>query len=56
MTAARALLLLGAVCFTLFAGYQWINFTARDWRTFTWSAAIALIFWLVWVYATATYA
>jgi hypothetical protein len=28
-----ALVLLGAVCFTLVAAYQWTMFAARDWRT-----------------------
>jgi hypothetical protein len=30
MTAVRALVLLGAVCFTLVAAYQWAYFTSRD--------------------------
>jgi hypothetical protein len=28
-----ALVLLGAVCFTLVAAYQWTMFEARDWQT-----------------------
>jgi hypothetical protein len=28
-----ALVLLGAVCFTLVAAYQWTMFAARDWQT-----------------------
>jgi hypothetical protein len=56
MTVVRSLVLLGAICFTLFAAYQWINIAARNWQTFTWSAVMALILWLVWLFATATYA
>jgi hypothetical protein len=54
MTAARAFILLGAICFTLVAAYQWIDFTARNRQTFRWTVAIALILWIVWFYATAT--
>jgi hypothetical protein len=47
-----ALVLLGAVCFTLVAAYQLTMFADRDWRTFTWSAVMAVILWLVWFYGT----
>jgi hypothetical protein len=41
-----ALILLGAVCFTLVAAYQLTMFADRDWRTVTWSAVMAIILWL----------
>jgi hypothetical protein len=47
-----ALILLGAVCFTLVAAYQLTMFADRDWRTVTWSAVMAIILWLVWFYGT----
>jgi hypothetical protein len=40
-----ALILLGAVCFTLVAAYQFTMFADRDWRTVTWSAVMAIILW-----------
>ena len=47
-----ALVLLGAVGFTLVAAYQWTMFAARDWQTRLRSAALAIILWLVWFYGT----
>jgi hypothetical protein len=47
-----ALVLLGAVCFTLVAAYQWTMFAARNWRARIWSTALAIMLWLVWFYAT----
>jgi hypothetical protein len=47
-----ALILLGAVCFTLVAAYQWTMFAARDWQTRIWSAVLAILLWLVWFYGT----
>jgi uncharacterized membrane protein len=45
-----ALVLLGAVCFTLVAAYQLTMFADRDWQIVTWSAVMAVILWLVWFY------
>jgi hypothetical protein len=55
-----ALVLLGAVGFTLVAAYQWAGifgvfdgatmFAARGWRDRVWSTALAIILWLVWFY------
>ena len=45
MVAVRALVLLGAVCFTIVAA-----FARRDWQTFTWTAVVAAMLWLVWIY------
>jgi hypothetical protein len=50
MIAARVLILLGAICFTLVAAYQWTYFTTQNRRTLAWSAAVAVILWLVWFY------
>ena len=43
--AVRAVVLLGAVCFTIVAA-----FARRDWQTFTWTAVVAAMLWLVWIY------
>jgi hypothetical protein len=56
-----ALVLLGAVGFTLVAAYQWAGrvgafgtttteLAVRDWRSRAWSTAVAVILWLVWFF------
>jgi hypothetical protein len=45
-----ALVVLGAVGFTLVAAYQWGMFAAGDWQTRILSTAIAIILWLIWFY------
>ena len=50
-----ALVLLGAVCFTLVAAYQWagrLGFlnAGRDAQTRVWSTVLAIILWLVWFF------
>jgi hypothetical protein len=51
-----ALVLLGAVCFTLIAAYQWTaqlwadDTAALEWaaRGRVWNTALAIILWLIW--------
>jgi hypothetical protein len=56
-TVISALVLLGAVTFTLVAAYQWagrlglLN-AGRDGQTRAWSTALAIILWLVWFFGT----
>jgi hypothetical protein len=56
-----ALVLGGAVTFTLVAAYQWASrlgafgvatreSEVRDWQGRAWSTAFAIILWLVWFY------
>jgi hypothetical protein len=45
LVAVRALVLLGAVCFTIVTA-----FARRDRQTFTWTAVVAAMLWLVWIY------
>ena len=52
LPVVAALVLLGAVCFTLIAAYQWTMFAARDWRSRILTAGVAIILWLVWFYGT----
>jgi hypothetical protein len=47
-----AIVLVGAVCSTLVAAYQWSMFAARDWKTRILSTALAVMLWLIWFYAT----
>jgi hypothetical protein len=47
-----ALVLVGAVCSTLVAAYQWSMFATRDWKIRILSTALAVMLWLVWFYAT----
>src|SRR6516165_974327 len=55
-TVISALVLLGAVTFTLVAAYQWAGrlglFASRDGQTRAWSTALAIILWLVWFFGT----
>jgi hypothetical protein len=52
LPVVAALVLLGAVCFTLTAAHQWTMFAARDWRSRILTAGVAIILWLVWFYGT----
>ena len=55
-----ALVLLGAVCFTLVAAYQWAGrlgifgeattLAAGNWQGHVWNTILAIILWLVWFY------
>jgi hypothetical protein len=56
-----ALILVGAITFTLVAAYQWVRILgvfggaplelkARDWLGSGWNVALAAILWLVWFY------
>jgi hypothetical protein len=53
---AGALILLGAVCFTLIAAYQWtaplwaVEIATTEWaaRGRGWNTAFAAILWLIW--------
>ena len=55
-----ALVLLGAVCFTLVAAYQWAGrlgifgeattLAAANWQGHVWNTVLAIILWLVWFY------
>jgi len=56
-TVVSALVLLGAVTFTLVAAYQWVGRlgllnAGRDGQTRAWSTALAIILWLVWFFGT----
>jgi hypothetical protein len=51
----RAIVLLGAVSFTLVAAYQWAGRlglldAGRDGQVRAFSTALAIILWLVWVF------
>ena len=60
-----ALVLVGAVCFTLVAAYQWAgrlgifgeattlaagNWQGHVWQGHVWNTILAIILWLVWFY------
>ena len=56
-----ALVLLGAVGFTLVAAYQWAGrvgafdvasreLAVRNWQGHVWNTVLAIILWLVWFY------
>ena len=60
-----ALVLLGAVCFTLVAAYQWAgrlgifgeattlapgNWQGHVWQGHVWNTVLAILLWLVWFY------